>query len=104
MQAQYPFCPVPTAANTLAQAVTGSSATFTLPSLATGTEQSIVFTNVGTQTVFWAWGTVTASVTTSMPIIANTAQTIAVPYGVTTISVIAGSTGSTLYLTLGTGI
>ena len=104
MQALYPFCPVPTASNTLAQAATASSATFTLPPLAVGTEQSLVFTNIGTQTVFWAWGAVTASVTTSMPLLANTSQPFAVPYGITAISIIAPSTGSTLYATLGTGI
>lgn len=104
MQAQYPFSPVPSAANTLAQAVTATNATFTLPALAIGTEQSIVLTNIGTQTAFWAWGTVTSTVTTSMPLLANSAQVFAVPYGVTTISIIAAATGSTLYATLGTGI
>ncbi len=89
--------------NTTNIAVTGSSQQLTLPSIsnqgATG-----VFTNIGTQTVFIAYNSVTASVSTCMPLLANTSRTLSIPPGVSQISVIAGTTGSTLYVTVGDGV
>lgn len=96
-----PFQPIPTAANTLSIAVTASNQTFTLPvNVQNG---QILLTNIGTQTVFVAMGTVTSSITTSMPLMANTASIFTIPDAVTTLSVIAGNTGSTLYATAGVG-
>lgn len=60
--------------------------------------------NIGTQTIFVALGTVTASASTSMPIMANTIEMFSLPGGVNTLSVIAAATGSTLYATIGIGL
>ena len=64
---------------------------------------SLLITNLGSQNVFLAYGNVTASVTTSMPILANSAQTISAPGGLTQLSVIAPAAGSTIYVTVGRG-
>jgi hypothetical protein len=98
---QFPFQPKSTAANTTNIAVTATNQTFTLPTRSAGGQ--VLLTNVGTQTVFIALGTVTSVATTSMPLIANTSRVISVPDGVTTLSVIAANTGSTLYATDGIG-
>lgn len=89
--------------STTSVAVTASSQQLTLPSVSSD-GNSAVLTTIGTQTVFIAYGSVTASVTTSMPLLAGTQQTIAIPGGVSQISVIAASTGSTLYVTIGEGL
>lgn len=102
-----PFKPIDTASTTTNAAVTGSSAQITLPSMpnasGTGNPVQFRFTNIGTQTIFWAWGTVTASVSTSTPMLSNTCEVFTAPDGITTISVIAATTGSTLYVTGGFG-
>lgn len=100
----FPFQPVPGASNTTNAAVTASSAQLTLPTPMANGPQTIMLTNIGTQTVFWAFGSVTASLTTSMPLLAGTTQSFTLPDGVTQISVIAANTGSILYATLGTGV
>jgi hypothetical protein len=102
MQQQYPFQPDGGANSTTNGAVTASSTQITLPAMGFDGGQLLI-TNIGTQTVFMAYGNVTASLTTSMPILPNTAQTISAPGGVTQISVIAAATGSTLYTTVGRG-
>lgn len=102
MQQSYPFQPAGGATSTTNAAVTASSAQFTLPPIGSD-GGSLLLTVVGTQTVFVAYGNVTASVTTSMPLIANSAQTISIPPGITQLSVIAAGTGSTIYATGGIG-
>lgn len=103
MQQNYPFQPAATAASTTALAVTGSNQALTM-SPATGSDGGTMrIANIGTQTVFIALGTVTSSVTTSMPMLANTVETFSLPGAVTTLSVIAAATGSTLYVTVGQG-
>lgn len=104
-------------ANTYALTVTGSSATVTIP-----TPSSIslpvslinyVMTNVGTQTIFvnvqGADSSPTAAIpssgssSTCTPIIANTQVSFSFPAGVV-IAAIAADTGSTLYVTPGSGV
>jgi hypothetical protein len=103
MQQNFPFQPAATAANTSNIVVTGSNQTFTLSPTVGSDGGTVRMTNIGTQTVFVALGTVTASLTTSMPVLANSIETFSLPGGVNTLSVIAASTGSTLYATVGQG-
>lgn len=63
--------------------------------------------NVGTQTVFVLFGETSqtaATVTNAIPIPSGQTEIFTLPLGTTTFSVIAGSTGSTLYTTIGEGI
>lgn len=97
-----PFQPRGGVNSTTALAVTASNQTFTLP--AVGPDgASMLISNSGTQVVFIAYGSVTASVTTSMPIINNSSLLIQLPPGVTQLSAIAGAVGSTIYATVGDG-
>jgi hypothetical protein len=100
----FPFQPVPGASNTTNLAVTASSQQLTLPTPMANGPQTIMLTVIGIQDVFFAMGSVTASLTTSMPLLAGTTRAFTLPDGVTQISVIAANTGSTIYATLGTGI
>ena len=99
-----PFQPVPTAASTTALAVTASNQTLTMSPNGGSMTRSMRIAVIGTQTVFVALGTVTSSVTTSMPILANSVEVFTLPAGLTTLSVIAASTGSTIYVTIGEGV
>ena len=99
-----PFQPVGGVANTSTIAVTASNQPLTLSPAVGSDGGSIRIANVGTQTVFLAFGTGTASVTTSMPIPAGGVEVFSCPGGLSTLSVIAAATGSTLYATPGTGI
>ncbi len=91
------------ASSTTSIAVTASSQQLTLPACeASG--NTCVLTVTGSQTIFLSYGSVTASLTTSMPILAGTQTTLAIPPGVAQISVIAAGVGSTLYATIGNGI
>lgn len=99
-----PFQPVPTAASTTALAVTASNQTLTLSPNGGSMTRSMRIAVIGTQTVFIALGTVTSSVTTSMPILANSVEVFTLPAGLTTLSVIAADTGSTIYVTVGEGV
>lgn len=98
------FQPAPTAASTTALAVTGSSQTLTLSPNGGAMTRSIRLANIGTRTVFVALGTVTSSVTTSMPVLANSVEVFTLPASITTLSVIAAGTDSTLYATIGDGV
>ena len=99
-----PFQPAPTAASTTALAVTAEDQTMTLSPNGGTQTRSLRLANIGTQTVFVALGTVTSSVTTSMPVLANSVEVFTLPGGITTLSVIAEATGSTLYATIGDGV
>ena len=69
--------------------------------------RSIRIVNVGTQTVFVTFGkdnTVTASLTTSMPVAASSVEVFTLDQDITYIAVIAAATGSTVYYTVGQGI
>jgi hypothetical protein len=101
---QAPFMPI----GTTNVAVTGTAQTLTMPNLAGATRQ-MVFTNVGTQTVFFVCdGTNSASPTTAtasngMPIMANSQFVTTLNNAIVSCSVIAAGTGSTLYATSGFG-
>lgn len=87
-------------------AVTASSQTLAIPAgVGVGTP-AVRVANVGTQTIFIDFGlsTGTASTSTSMPILANTVEVFSIVNDVTHLAVIAGSTGSTVYLTVGEGL
>jgi hypothetical protein len=88
--------------NTANLAVTTASQTVALNRAGIGT-QSIRVVNIGTQTVFISIGGsgVTASLTTSMPILANTVETLTIQNEDTTVAAIASATGSTIYVTTG---
>lgn len=103
-QQTFPFQPAATAATTSNIAVTTASQTFTLAPSVGADGGSMRVTNSGTQNIFWALGSVTASMTTSMVMQPNTTETFSLPGGVNTISVIAPATGSTMYVTVGIGL
>jgi len=103
-----PFKPKTGADTTTLLVVTASNQTMTLPTFGTnsdggGIAQQIRLTASGTAVIFWATGTVTASVTTSTPMLAGTVEVFSLPNGITTISVIGAATGTTLYATAGFG-
>ena len=104
MQQDFPFQVAGGAANTSNIAVTAASQTFNLAPSVGADGGTMRLVNLGTQTVFIALGTVTASVTTSMPMLANSAETFSLPGGVTSLSVISTATGSTLYASIGIGL
>jgi hypothetical protein len=94
------FQPRGGAASTNNIAVTAAAQSMPLPIIAVeGVTVRLV--NAGTQTVFIAFAG-TATVATSMPMLANTIETFTFPQGAV-ISVIAAGTGSTLYATFGDG-
>lgn len=109
MQSQFPFSPrasnQTTPAGTANGAVTASVTQITLPNGPYDTETVGRFVNIGTQTIFWAYGTQSSlSVSNGVPMLPNTVETFSLPPGITTISVIAAATGSTLYVTAGDGM
>ena len=104
MQQFFPFAPGAGATNTSNIAVTTVNQTFTLTPSVGSDGGSIRLVNSGTQTVFIAIGTVGSSMTTSMPMLANSVETFTMGGGLFTLSVIASAAGSTLYCTIGMGI
>lgn len=84
----------------LAVLTTTANVAVTRPNIGT---QSIRLVNVGTNTVFVTIGTsgVTASLTTSFPLLPNTAETFLLQNGATHVAAIASATGNTLYVTTG---
>ena len=87
-------------ANTVNVAVTGTAQDLALPSIP-GEGSTIRLSNVGTQTVFINFFT-TATVSNAMPM-TNTSSIIVDKGALSSISVIASTTGSTLYATVGIG-
>lgn len=101
---QAPFNPIATSSI----AVTGTAQTHTLPNVAGATRQ-MVFTNIGTLTVFFLCnGTsetapTTATASNGMPMLASTQFVLTLHQSITSCSVIASGAGSTLYTTAGFG-
>jgi len=91
-------------ANTQNTAVTTSSQAVEI-AYSLGT-RSVRFSNIGTQTVFIAFGdsTVTASTATSMPLQAGNTEVFTIGKDITHYAVIAPATGSTIYVTIGEGL
>jgi hypothetical protein len=87
-------------------AVTASNQVLTLGSPVPQGTQALRVANIGTQTVFIELGTsaAVAAVTTSMPLLANTTEVFTIKNDITSIAVIAGNTGSTIYVTAGEGL
>lgn len=99
-QTQPPFQPI----NTASIAVTGTAQTLTLPTDLSGTGKvQYVVANIGTQTVFYRCDGTVATAGNGMPIGAGVTFLVSLPASTTTCSVIAGSTGSTVYFTVGVG-
>ena len=86
-------------------AVTASSQVLAVNIVPIG-NRTLRIANIGTQTIFIAFGvsTSTATVSTSMPVLPNTVETFFMRNENTHLAVIAGSTGSTIYVTIGEGI
>ena len=82
-------------------AVTGTAQSLTVGALPSG-RTAVRIANIGTETVFLRWGG-TATTAASMPMLANTVEVFDLPEGVTTLSAVAGTTGSTIYVTPGNG-
>jgi hypothetical protein len=82
-------------------AVTGSAQNLTFTAPATNTSPVLRLCNIGTQTVFINFQA-TATVSNGIPLLANSAETFE-QGSTTTLSVIAATTGSTLYATTGFG-
>jgi hypothetical protein len=85
-------------------AVTGSSQSIQCVGTQVG-DNSYLVTNVGGNTVFIAFGGsgVTASLTTSCPVLPNSAQTFSAGPSAY-VAAIAASSGNTLYITPGSGL
>lgn len=67
--------------------------------------RAVRLSNVGTQTVFIKFGTGAAATTTDdMPLQAGNTELFTIGNDITTITVIAAATGSTLYSTIGEGL
>lgn len=95
-----PFTPRNGATSTVNLVVTAVAQPFVLPRAARDGGQ-IRLTVIGSQTIFVAFSGA-ASLTTSMPLLAGSVEVFSVEDG-TTLSVIAGAAGSTLYATGGEG-
>ena len=91
------FRPVPQ--GTVSGAVLASITNITI----TKPSPAYLLTNVGTVTIFWKSGTGGASITADTPLAAGQSMVVSLPFSETVISVIAAGTGSTLYVTPGTG-
>lgn len=88
---------------TVNTAVTGTSANVAVTRPGIGT-QTVRIVNVGTNTIFIEMGTssgITATTTTSMPMLANTVETFLLPNNITHIAAISSGAGSTMYVTTG---
>lgn len=96
-----PFEPIGGAATTQNVAVTTASQSITI-NAAAARDGTVRLANIGSQTVFVSFGAA-AVVATSTPLLLNSAEAFSVPLGVTAVHVIASATGSTLYVTEGTG-
>jgi hypothetical protein len=97
----YPFRAL---AATQSTASSGSSQGVTINVV--GGTRTIRFANIGTVTVFVAFGVgsaPTAALASSMPLLANTVEAFTIPPDVTHYSLIASGAGSTLYSTIGVG-
>ena len=91
---------------TVNTAVTGSNQTLALGAgVGLGTV-AVRVANIGTQTIFIDFGTsnTVAATATSIPMLANTVEVFTIPNDVTHIAFVAGTTGSTVYVTVGEGL
>lgn len=79
-------------------AVTGTAQSLTVP----GNPSTLRVANVGAQVIFVRLDGVTATLAAGLPILPNTVETFD-SRGASSISAIAGGTGSTLYVTPGAG-
>jgi hypothetical protein len=109
LQQTFPFQPRASNQNppagTVNGAVTGSVTQLTLGVENSAAEASVRLVNVGSQTIFWAYGTEAGlTVANGVPMLPNTVEVFMLPPNTQTISVIAAATGSTLYATVGDGI
>lgn len=110
MQAQFAFQPRASNQNppagTTSGAVTAAVTQIALPAPTPyETETTALFSNVGSQWVYWAYGAQAGlAVGNGVPVGPGTQQTFNIPAGVTQISVIAAATGSTLNITVGDGV
>jgi len=94
------------AANTVNIVVGTSTANVPVRNGMPGQPSTVLLTNVGTAVVFVAFGdsAVTASLTTSKPLLPNSDQSFSLPASATHIAAIAAGAGSTLYATPGEGL
>lgn len=92
--------------NTVDFAVTGTTASAALRIPMPGQPSVVRLANIGTETVFVAFGpsTVAATVADGFPMIANSVECFSLPADATHVAAIAGGVGSTLYATVGEGV
>lgn len=84
-------------------AVTAAIQQITLPTLSNG-ENVARFIVDGTAPLAWCYGTnANLTVSNGVPMLANSVEVFGIPANILTISVIAGTTGSTLRINLGDG-
>lgn len=90
---------------TVLLAVTAASLSLPIPDVPFGT-RALRVANIGTQTVFLDFVTTVgvASVTTSIPLLANTVEIFTIGNDITALQAIAPAIGSTLYITYGEGL
>jgi hypothetical protein len=106
----FPFVPIGPTTNL---SVTGTAANITLPTAGTAPTQvastadfglyTYVFSNIGTQTIFFRCDGTTATASNAMPIQAGKDYEIALDKSVTACSFIAAGAGSSVYATIGKG-
>ena len=91
--------------NTVNLAVTASSQTLAVPVAGIG-YRSVRICNVGSNVVFLQFGTstATATTTTSMPMAGDSVEVFLLDPETTYVAAIAGTTGNTIYMTVGTGV
>lgn len=88
---------------TVNEAVTSGMETLSLAGRLSDRDGSVRIANIGTQTVFITLDGTNVTTSNGIPLIANTAESFAMPAGKTDIKHIAGASGSTLYVTPGRG-
>ena len=103
MQQNYSFQPA-AGANTTVIPVAATSTSTGLTAMVGSDGGTVRIVNSGTQTVFIVFGTGAVPATTSsMPLLGNTVETFSITSATTSITTLAATTGSILYLTVGIG-
>ena len=103
LSAFYPWDPSDAIA--VGATVTATTLATNLPTGVTQNAECYLFTNIGSNTVFFSWTNPSVTTSNGTPVLPNTAQTFKGPSAANAILyTIAGATGNTLYVTPGEGL
>jgi hypothetical protein len=86
------------------EAVTASAEVITLTGRLSDRDGVVRIANIGTQTIYIRLDGTAPTTSTGFPMLANTVECFSMPAGSTTVRHIAGSTGSSIYVTPGRGV